>query len=74
MAATSRFEFATATRIVFGSNTAEKELRSIVDSLGITRPIVVTGTAKRYMGVLKLLPGERKDRSRTRCTNDYLMT
>ncbi|XP_065183573.1 uncharacterized protein LOC135814392 [Sycon ciliatum] len=56
MAATSRFEFATATRIVFGSNTAEKELRSIVDSLGITRPIVVTGTAKRYMGVLKLLP------------------
>lgn len=58
MASVSRFEFATATRIVFGSGTAEKDLRSIVDGLGITKPFIVTGTAGRYENLLKTLPGE----------------
>ena len=55
----AQFEFATATRIIFGSNTAT-ELPKLIDSLQSKRPLVVTGKAARYATVLQHLQGNPK--------------
>jgi alcohol dehydrogenase class IV len=52
-----RFEFATATRIIFGEGTAAT-LPDLIRTLG-TRPLVVTGTSKeRAAAILPALPAE----------------
>jgi alcohol dehydrogenase class IV len=52
-----RFEFATATRIIFGEGTAAT-LPDLIRTLG-TRPLVVTGTSKeRAAALLSALPAE----------------
>eukprot|EP00118_Oscarella_pearsei_P003054 m.12729 g.12729 ORF g.12729 m.12729 type:complete len:383 (+) comp24254_c0_seq1:22-1170(+) len=52
----SEFEFATATRILFGSGKAS-ELASLLESFQSKKPFVVTGKPSRYATVLQHLPG-----------------
>ncbi|KNC73881.1 hypothetical protein SARC_13559, partial [Sphaeroforma arctica JP610] len=51
----SGFEFATATRIIFGAGCAQKQLPGVIAGLNCSRVYVVTGTQSRYADLITLL-------------------
>ena len=56
MSVVERFEFATATKIIFGRGVAS-ELPNLLQSVGAHRAFVVTGKASRYTDILSSLSG-----------------